>query len=420
MNKICVLGLGYIGLPTASVLATHGFKVVGVDVNEKVIARLQQGEPHIKEPGLRTLVRAAVKSGNLVPRIRPEEADAFIIAVPTPVTPQKQADLSFVKAAAENIVPVLRRGNLVVLESTCPPGTTRDFLAPILAESGLTVGEEVFVAYCPERVLPGRILKEIVENDRIIGGINPQSAEKAKHLYSTFVEGKLHLTDATTAEMVKLVENIYRDVNIALANELAAACEELGVDAWEVIELANRHPRVSLHRPGPGVGGHCLPVDPWFVVEKLPTQARLIKLSREINDEQPTRVFGLIAEMTADVPGPKVAVLGVSYKGNVDDTRESPARVVIRLLEERGYAVAAHDPYVEEFEHGLVGIEEALRGADCAVVMTDHDCYRHLDPAALGGLMRNKRILDTRRVLDAPAWRSAGFWVRVLGSGERA
>lgn len=420
MNRVCVLGLGYIGLPTASILATHGFTVIGVDVNERVIARLKEGEPHIQEPGLRTIVEAAVKSGNLILRTKPEEADAFIIAVPTPVTPEKKADLSFVKAAAESIVPVLRPGNLVVLESTCPPGTAENFLVPILARSGMRIGQEVFVAYCPERVLPGKILKEIVENDRVIGGINPESAAKAKELYGAFVEGKLFLTDATTAEMVKLIENTYRDVNIALANELAIVCEELGINAWEVIELANRHPRVNLHHPGPGVGGHCLPVDPWFVVEKFPTQARLIRLSRKINDRQPHRVFELVTEMTRNIPGPKVAILGVTYKGNVDDVRESPATVLIGLLKERGYSVAAHDPYVEEFEYELVTIEEAFRGADCAVVMADHDQYRYLDPNSLGRLMRNRQVLDTRRVLNATAWRNAGFRVKVLGSGERA
>lgn len=419
MRRICVLGLGYIGLPTASILATHGFEVIGVDINERVVAKLQRGEPHIKEPGLRTLVEAAVKSGNLMLRTQPDEADAFIIAVPTPVTADRKADMSFVKAAAESILSVLRAGNLVVLESTCPPGTTEDLLVPILAQSGLKIGEEVYVAYCPERVLPGKVLKEIVENDRVIGGINSDSAEKAKELYSSFVEGSLFPTDTTTAEMVKLVENIYRDVNIALANELAIACEELGIDAWKVIELANKHPRVNLHNPGPGVGGHCLPVDPWFVVEKFPEQARLIRLSREVNDQQPHRVFGLIAEMTNNILCPKVAVLGVSYKGNVDDTRESPARVLIGLLKDSGYTVAAHDPYVEEFEHELVGIEEAFCGADCAVVMADHGQYRYLDPNILGKLMRNKQILDTRNVLNALDWRSAGFRVRLLGSGER-
>lgn len=420
MNKVCVLGLGYIGLPTAGVLATHGFKVIGVDVNERVVAKVQRGEPHIKEPGLRTLVEAAVKSGNLTPRTEPEEADVFIIAVPTPVTNDKRADLSFVKAAAESVVSVLRNGNLVVLESTCPPGTTRDVLIPILARSGLKVGEEIYLAHCPERVLPGRILKELIENDRVIGGIDRESAEKARELYSTFVEGKIYLTDATTAEMVKLVENTYRDVNIALANELAIICEKLDIDAWKVIKLANKHPRVNLHKPGPGVGGHCLPVDPWFIVEKFPEEARLMRLSREINDGQPRHVFELIAEMTQHIQLPKVAILGLSYKGNVDDTRESPTWELLRLLEESGYVVALHDPHVDSDKVELAILEEAVQGADCAVIMADHEEFMYLDPVELGKLMRTKQIIDTRNILNLEKWRGMGFRVRILGRGVGA
>lgn len=416
--RVCVVGLGYIGLPTASMLATHGFKVIGVDVNEKINSELKRGKTHIEEPGLRTLVEAAVKSGNLTPCVKPGEADAFIIAVPTPVTSDKRADLSFVKAAAESIVPVLRPGNLVILESTSPPGTTRELLVPILTRSGLKIGEELYVVHCPERVLPGRIIKEIVENDRIIGGINPESAEKAKELYSTFVDGNIFLTDATTAEMVKLMENTYRDVNVALANELSILCERLNIDAWEVIELANRHPRVKLHKPGPGVGGHCLPVDPWFIVEKFPEEAKLIRLSREINDAQPKHVFKAIEEATRGLKEPKVTVLGVTYKGNVDDTRESPARELIHLLRERNYAVAAYDPHVSTFEIKLDGLEEAFRSSDYAVVMADHDEFKYLDPDKLGKLMRTKQVLDTRNILDLKKWQEAGFRAKLLGRGK--
>lgn len=420
MPTVCVLGLGYIGLPTASMFATHGFDVVGVDVNEKVVTRLKAGKPHIHEPGLRMLVEAAVRSGRLRVTLTPEKADAFIIAVPTPITQEKKADMRYVQAAAESLLPVLSSGNLVVLESTSPPGTTANLLVPILAMSGLKVGEELYVAYCPERVLPGRILTELIENDRVIGGITPESAEKARALYSAFVEGEIFLTDVTTAEMVKLAENTFRDVNIALANELAAICEELGISVWNVIELANKHPRVNLHKPGPGVGGHCLPVDPWFIVEKFPAKTRLIRTSREINDAQPSRVFGHIVRLTEGISSPKVAVLGVAYKGNVDDARESPATTLIGLLKKHGYDVCAHDPLVRSFVHELVSLEEALRGADCAVLMVDHDEYRSLDPSIVGALMRHLVILDTRRLLDAPAWRSAGFRVTILGSGERS
>lgn len=419
MPKLCVVGLGYIGLPTATMFATHGFDVVGVDVDERVVAKLRGGEPHIHEPGLRPLVEAAVRSGRLTVKTSPERAAAFIIAVPTPITARKTADMRYVEAAAESVLPVLSPGSLVVLESTSPPGTTCGLLASILAQSGLKIGEELHLAYCPERVLPGQILKELVENDRVIGGVDPESAQKAKVLYSTFVEGEIYLTDATTAEMVKLIENTYRDVNIALANELAIICEELGIDAWEVVELANRHPRVNLHKPGPGVGGHCLPVDPWFIVERFPEKARLVHLSRQINDAQPRHVLGLIAEMTQGIPSPKVAILGVSYKPNVDDARESPAREVIRLLEAGGYEVVAHDPHVERFDRALASFEEALRNADCAVLMVDHEEYRGIEPGVVGAMMRTRRVVDTRRALDAAAWRRAGFGVRILGCGER-
>ena len=417
MKKICVLGLGYIGLPTASILATHGFKVTGVDVNKRVVNILKKGESHIEEPGLKTIVEAAVKSGNLTLSTKPEEADAFIIAVPTPLTIKKKADMSFVKAAAESIVPHLRKGNLVILESTSPPGTTKELIVPILARSGLKIGEEVYVAHCPERVLPGRILREIVENDRVIGGITRESAEKTKNLYSTFVEGEIHLTDATTAEMVKLAENIYRDVNIALANELSVFCEKLGIDAWEVIELANKHPRLNLHNPGPGVGGHCLPVDPWFVIEKFPDEARLIRLSREINDARPRYVFETIEDALRGLKDPKVTILGVSYKGNVDDTRGSPAKEVLHLLREHNYHTAAYDPHVNSFEVELDGFEEAFQGSDCAVIMADHDEFKYLDPNELGKLMRTKQIIDTRRILNAAKWQKAGFRVKLLGRG---
>jgi len=418
MNKICVLGLGYIGLPTASVLAMHNFKVIGVDVNERIVDKVQRGESHIKEPGLRTLVEAAVKSGNLQSKTKPEEADAFIIAVPTPVTQDKIADLSFVKAAAESIETVLQPKNLIVLESTCPPGTTREFLVPILARSGMKIGKEVYVAYCPERVMPGKVLRELVENDRVVGGINYASAEKARELYSTFVDGKIFLTDVTTAEMVKLMENTYRDVNIALANELALICERLGINAWEVLELANKHPRVYLHKPGPGVGGHCLPVDPWFLVDKFPEEAKLIRLSREINDGQPRHVFNFIAEMTHHIQHPKVAVLGLSYKGNIDDTRESPTWDLLRLLKEGGYDIAVYDPYVNNDRVELAQFREALQGADCVVILVDHEEFMCLNPVEMAKLMRTKQIIDTRNILHPEKWQNLGFRVKLLGRGE--
>ncbi len=419
MNTACVVGLGYIGLPTASILATHGFRVIGYDVNSNIVSRLREGHPHIKEPGLTSLVEEALTSGNLIPSTRPEEAAVFVIAVPTPVTSDKKVDLSHVISAAESLVPVLRRGCLVLLESTCPPGTTRDVLVPILARSGLDIGTEVRVAYCPERVLPGRIIQEVEENDRVIGGINGESAEAARQVYVTFVKGALHLTDATTAEMVKLTENTFRDVNIALANELGMMCEQLGINVWDVISKANLHPRVTVHQPGPGVGGHCIPVDPWFLVDRFPDIAQVIRTSRMVNDDQPHRVFQCVSEWIQDIADPKIAILGVSYKGNVDDARESPSRKLILLLEQHGFRVTAHDPLVENFVVELVDMDTALSQADCLVIMTDHDQYRHLDPSHAANLVRHRNVLDTRNMLDEALWNKAGFRVKLKGRGDR-
>ncbi|RPI80893.1 MAG: nucleotide sugar dehydrogenase, partial [Chloroflexi bacterium] len=320
-EKICVLGLGYIGLPSASSFATHGLKVIGVDVNYQVVHTLQNGDIHIHEPGLRTLVQAAIRSGNLVIRSSPEEADAFLIAVPTPFKDDKTADLSCVISAAESIVPCLRKGNLVVLESTSPPRTTVDVVAPILETSGLRAGQDFHLAYTPERVLPGQILRELIENARVIGGIDRASAEAGCDLYNLFVRGDIILTDATTAEMVKLMENTSRDVNIAIANEFSRLADRFGVDIWEAIELANRHPRVNILRPGPGVGGHCISVDPWFFVGAAPDISQLIKTARTVNDAQPQfvvnlfkRAFHLLGEMDDNVlEGKRVGLLGLSY-----------------------------------------------------------------------------------------------------------
>lgn len=423
IERVCVMGLGYIGLPTAAVLATHGIKVIGVDVDPQVVRTVNDGGVHIQEPGLRTLVQGAYKSGNLTAHTEPEPADAFLICVPTPLTPEKRADLSYVIAAAEAIGPHLRANNLVVLESTVPPGTTVRTLVPILRRSGLTVADrpgptDVFVAHCPERVLPGNILQELVANDRVIGGVTPEAAERARGLYARFVQGSIYLTDATTAEMVKLAENTFRDVNIALANELANICTTLGVDVWEVIELANRHPRVNFLNPGPGVGGHCISVDPWFLIEAVPEIARLIRLAREVNDNQPFVVVEKIREMTKGIPDPKVVVLGVAYKGNVDDVRESPAIPVIQALEAAGYRMGIIDPHVRLFPWKLSGVEEAFSGADLVVLLTDHKEFRNLLPEGLGQLMRTRQLLDTRHFLDHEGWRAAGFRVVQLGSGR--
>lgn len=415
-QSICVVGLGYIGLPTASIFASNGYRVHGVDVNPSVVETINRGDIHIEEPGLKTVVQAAINSGNLRADVRPAKADVFILAVPTPITHDKRADLTYVEAATRAILPYLEKGNLVILESTSPPRTTVDVLVPILAQSDLVIGEDLFVAHSPERVLPGRILKELIENSRVIGGINKASAERTRDLYASFVEGEIILTDATTAEMVKLMENTYRDVNIALANELAVLCGMLGINAWDVVQMANHHPRVHLHNPGPGVGGHCISVDPWFLVEKLPREARIIGLARQTNDEMPHRVASFVEDQLVGVVRPKVTLLGVTYKANVDDTRESPALPIIERLKAGGIEVGIYDPHVRHFEHELVGLEEAFKDSDCVLLLVDHNEFKYLNPTELRKLVRRPLVIDTRKSLNLPLWAEAGFGTNLLGS----
>ncbi|HSR48565.1 MAG TPA: nucleotide sugar dehydrogenase [Anaerolineales bacterium] len=420
-QSLCVLGMGYIGLPTASTFATNGLRVVGVDVNRRIVDVLRNGEVHIQEPGLRTLVQAAFASGNLRVAEAPEAADAFVIAVPTPILDDKRADLRAVRAAAEAIAPHLQSGNLVVLESTSPPRTTVDLLAPILETSGLQAGSDFFLAYSPERVLPGQILRELVENARVIGGVNRASAEAGRDLYSTFVRGEIVLTDATTAEMVKLMENTFRDVNIAVANEFARLAEHLGVDVWEAIALANRHPRVSVLRPGPGVGGHCISVDPWFLVEAAPEATPLIQAARGVNDSQPGRVVDRIDRALGGLKGRMIAVLGLAYKADVDDLRESPAVEVAARLAAAGAEVRTFEPHAPAttVPGGIVAasLETALDRADAAVLLVDHRAFTLFSPALAGEKMRGRFVFDGRGVLRRPEWEAAGFHVEVLGVG---
>lgn len=411
--KICVIGMGYIGLPTASMFAAHGHDVVGVDNNLEVIEALNQGKIIIEEDQLDAFVSGVVAKGRLRGASRPETADVFIIAVPTPITAEKKADMRYVIAAAESITPYLRAGNTVVLESTSPVGTVDELLLPILAKSGLHIGDELFVGHCPERVIPGRILYELVHNDRIAGGINPASAARIAEIYRCFVEGNIYETDTRTAELCKLTENTFRDINIAFANELAKICEKTGVNAWEVIELCNKHPRVNILQPGPGVGGHCIAVDPWFICEKQPETAQLIAKARAINDSMPHYVLLRIKQLLAGVSEPKVAVLGVTYKPNVDDTRESPILELLRLLEQDGYIVSAHDPHARGWQHDLA---QVAAGADLLVLGVQHNEYRNLPYVALAKAMRRPVFLDTRNFANVNALTNAGFAYHLLGS----
>lgn len=418
MKKICILGLGYIGLPTAAMFATHGHKIIGVDIREDIVSALNIGETIIHEPYLDILVQAAVTSGNLVAKLHPEEADVFIIAVPTPITEDKKADMSYVISATEAIVPHLRNGNIVVLESTSPVGTVKDLMCPILAESGLRIGRDLFVAHSPERVLPGQILMELVNNNRIIGGINRESAEIVRELYKTFVKGEIYLTDATTAEMCKMMENTYRDVNIALANELLKICDVASINVWEVISLCNKHPRVNIHQPGPGVGGHCLAVDPWFIVERFPNESTIIKTSRLTNDSMPQYVMKNIQDILDDIPGKKViTILGATYKPDVDDIRESPIIHLIDLIEKGiNCEIRIYDPYISGMKGQERDLKKAVTGSDLIVLGVNHTDFKRISYKEISKLMRNTRILDTRDCLDKESLIGNGFSYFLLGS----
>jgi UDP-N-acetyl-D-mannosaminuronic acid dehydrogenase len=315
------------------------------------------------------------------------------------------------------ILPYLKKGNLVILESTSPIGTCENLLKPMIEKAGFVVGEDIYLAHCPERVLPGKILKESISNARIIGGINEKSSLLAEKLYRTFVEGEIYITTATTAEMCKLMENTYRDVNIALANELANICSKIGINAWEVIEYANKHPRVNIHNPGPGVGGHCISVDPWFIIEKFPTEANIIKLSRTINDNQPKNVVSFVEKINENKKLNKITVMGITYKGNVDDTRESPAIEIINLLKEKlpNTIISIYDPHVNDKKFEVSNLEDSFKNSDLALLLTNHNEFKYLFPDEIGNIMNTKIIYDTRNCLDLNKWERAGFKTYLLG-----
>ena len=338
--------------------------------------------------------------------------------MPTPFDKEiKMADLGFVKKALETIVEVLEKGNLIIIESTITPGTSEKLAVPIIEKTGLKVGKNIFLAHCPERAIPGKTIYEMVNNDRIIGGINKESAEFAERVYRSFVKGKLFTTTIRTAEFVKLMENTYRDVNIALANEFAILSEEMGIEVWDAINLANKHPRVNILSPGPGVGGHCIAVDPWFLTESS-VNATLITTAREINDNMPSFVFSRVKKLVGKdhIAQPVITVFGVAYKGNTGDTRETPALKFIRLSEREGWNIKIFDPHVSGFTYPTTGLEESTQGSDCIVILTDHDLFKALDPNHIS--MRHKNIFDTRNIIDKKHWEDAGFKVKILGFGD--
>jgi len=424
---IAVFGLGHIGLPTAALFAKVGFNVIGVDINADIVDSVNKGISPIIEPGLDELLLEVVKKGKLKATVNGEyaakKANTMIVVVPTPLSADRSSDLSAVISASKTISKGLKKGDLVIIESTVPPSTCEKIVLPILEDSGLKVSRDFGLVYTPERALPNNTIYEMTNNARVIGGIDRESAERAATLYHRITKGEIvKVKDIITAEMVKLMENTYRDTNIALANELAIICESLGIDAIDAIEAANYHPRVNLHTPGPGVGGHCLSIDPYFIVEmaeanKVP--ARLIRTARQINEEMPYHVLQIIEDafndIHMDIKNATIGILGVAYKGNVADTRETPSKPLIDALLQKGLRVVAHDPYVKkeiikDMGAEPVTLEEALN-CDCTVLMTDHDEYREIEPEMVNG----KIFICARPILKPEKFREKGIIFRGVG-----
>lgn len=421
MSKVVVIGLGYVGLPSAALISLAGNEVLGVDVNETLVDSLRDGRCPLAEAEIKAIVEESLGAGRLRVSTRAEDADIFIICVPTPITENKHADLTMVAGAIRSTAPFVKKGDMVILESTSPIGTTQTLIAESLRERGLDPLTDVDVCYCPERVFPGNTVNEIVNNDRVVGGLTPRAAARAKSFYESFCKGAAYPVSAAEAEFSKLMENTYRDVNIALANAFAHIAEEAGVDIAKVIAVANRHPRVHVHTPGPGVGGHCIPVDPWFLIEGFPDQTRLLHAARLINDGQPAKLLDR-AEDLGLLRGTKVAVLGAAYRGDIDDARDTPTELLLELLAARGYRWRVHDPLVKRMHmhadvepHLTDSLPDAVEGAAALFVMTDHTCYRGLSPEALGA-PAPKIIVDGRRCVDAAKFLAAGSMVIAVGA----
>ena len=423
--SVCVMGLGYIGLPTAAVIARSGCPVLGIDINEQVVETINSGKIHIEEVDLDGLVQGVVSRGTLRASLMVEPSDVFVIAVPTPFGDNHIPDTSYVMEAATNIAAALKVGDTVILESTCPVGTTekmRDLIArlrPDLKIPGLANEiPDIAIAYCPERVLPGKILEELIQNDRSIGGITPRCARKALGFYRRFVRGELVTTSARAAEMTKLVENSYRDVNIAFANELSIIADHMNLDVWEVIRLANRHPRVNILQPGPGVGGHCIAVDPWFIIHSAPEQSRLIRIAREVNDGKTGHVLEQASLMIDELPGVSIACFGLAFKANIDDFRESPAlKIAAKLARRYGGRVKIVEPYASELPAAfegtgaeLIDIDQALETCPVMITLTDHDMFKSIPLDERAG----KVVYDTRGIWpDQPDNRDAASELRL-------
>jgi len=412
-KTISIIGLGYIGLPTAAVFAARKVKVIGVDVNERAVQTINQGQIHIVEPELDIVVHAAVTEGYLRASTTPEAADAFLIAVPTPFKGDHEPDLSYIESASKSIAPVLKKGDLVILESTSPVGATEqmaEWLAAARPDLSFPqhAGEasDIRVAHCPERVLPGQVIRELVENDRVIGGMTPKCSEEAAALYKIFVQGECVITNARTAEMCKLTENSFRDVNIAFANELSMICDKLDINVWELIKLANRHPRVNVLQPGPGVGGHCIAVDPWFIVSKTPEEARLIGTARVVNDSKPHWVMNKVDQAVQEIAKTKgkanIVCFGLAFKPDIDDLRESPSvEITQHLAAKYPNQVSAVEPNIEELPAALVkqgvqllSLEQGVAAADVLVLLVDHREFKAHAPV----LGSDKIVVDTKGI----------------------
>ena len=404
---VAVIGLGYIGLPTAAFMASNGINVIGVDIDERRVQEINSGKVPFFEPDFESLLIGVVSQGRLTAQTATPNADAYIVAVPTPFAEGYDVDTRFIRAAAESIAPQLSGGELVILESTSPPGTTERLASLIIdLRSDLTLEADrpnsVYFAHCPERVLPGRIMVEMADNDRVIGGLSPRASEMARQLYEKFCNGKMLLTDSKTAELTKLTENSYRDVNIAFANELSVICDRLGVDVWELIKLANHHPRVNVLQPGPGVGGHCIAVDPWFIVSAAPEDARLIRKAREVNLAKPQFVIDKVLDKAERFKTPIIAVLGLAFKANIGDLRESPSVDIVEQLSARLEVadIRVVEPHVDDLpvalaRHANVKLTDtitALDGADIVLLLVDHAPFRDIDPSVLA----EKAVIDTR------------------------
>ncbi|NBI08139.1 nucleotide sugar dehydrogenase [Senegalia massiliensis] len=417
MDKICVIGLGYIGLPTATMFALNGKQVVGVDVNQKVVDKLNRGQVHIEEPGLGEAFKKMVDEKKIKASTTPEVADVFIIAVPTPNKDDeyKSCDLSYVESATRSILPFIKKGDVVILESTISPTTTDETVKPIIEKKGFKIGEDIFLAHCPERVLPGKIMEELVENNRIVGGVTEKCTDEAAKIYKTFVKGEILKTTSKTAEMSKLMENTFRDVNIALANELTKICNKLDISSLDVVNLANKHPRVNIHTPGPGVGGHCLAVDPYFIIEKAPELANIISLARETNNSMPKYVVSKVEELLPKNDS-KVSVFGITYKGNTDDLRESPAIEIVDILKNKGINVVLHDPHVKDTELTLLDREEAVEDSDMILILSDHNEFKDINYKELVKSMNTPLIFDTKNILKEENFEGTNMIFKNLGN----